>query len=910
MVLRPRNKAQEKEAPTSRNIPREGAGDSTAPARALSPRKPSPVRSQRRVLLTLRARRIFKGIRQFVRFSLAFGLIVTMLFGVAATGVGLYYYQKVAVELPNVNILRKNKPSLVTRVFDQSGSLLREFYVERRFLVTLDQIPDVVIRAILATEDVRFEEHSGVDLIAIIRAAARNILDWGVVQGGSTITQQLAKSLFLNPERTIDRKIREAILAVRIERTFSKRKILNLYLNQIYFGDGAYGIEAAARVYFGKNAEALTLPEAALLAGLPKAPSAYNPFKFYRRALRRRAHVLRRMIEENFITPEEWARAEVTPIRLANKLPARGKSDYAVEFVRKRVERKFGAAKLYRGGLKVHTTIRRGVQRDTVAAIRRGIVEVDRRRGYRGPVGLVDLRWSPERIWRAVEQLMGERGNMREFREGRWMPALVYELKSDVARLHLKRGEAILHIENAEWARPFDPRQNGKGLVLDKFQDILRRGDIILVERLEREKAGDSPGNEPVAVALVQEPDVQAAAVVTEPATGAIRAITGGYDFERSQFNRAFQAVRPPGSAFKPVVYSAAISEGWTPSDIIMDTPIIFPRNGQQDFWVPTNFENKFYGPTTLREGLARSRNVITVKLANSVGVSKIIKRAQELGIRSPLKRNLSIALGSSGVTLLELTSLYATLANRGRRLEPHVITYIQDSDGKTVWSTVPSVTQAVPPEEAYIILSLLENVVQFGTAVKAKALNRALAGKTGTTNDYQDAWFVGVSPQYSTGVWVGMDDKSSLGRNETGGNAALPIWMNITESIHEGLPRSKFKRPVKVKMITINPQTGLRVSRGTKGSVRQAFISGSEPSSFSTVLRKKTKGPLNSFKHDTGTGEESDGIFSKPSSEIGDISNTMPTRSNSKSRLGFGRQGRGLIAPAFDPFRPESGNR
>ena len=913
MVLRRRNKVQEKQAPPRRNIPGEGAispDDSEVPARAPSPRRRPPARSQRRALLSLRARRIFRAIRRFVRFSLAFGLIVTMICGVAATGAGLYYYQKVAVELPNVNTLRKNKPSLVTRVFDQSGSLLREFYVERRFLVTLDQIPDVVIQAILATEDVRFEEHSGVDLVGIVRAAVKNILDWGVVQGGSTITQQLAKSLFLNPERTIDRKIREAILAVRIERTFSKREILNLYLNQIYFGDGAYGIEAAARVYFGKNAEALTLPEAALLAGLPRAPSAYNPFKSYRRALRRRAHVLRRMIEENFITPDEWAKAEVTPIRLAKKLPGRGDSDYAVEFVRKRVERRFGAAKLYRGGLKVHTAIRRGVQRDTVAAVRRGIIEVDRRRGYRGPVGSVDLRWSPERIWRAVDQLMGERSNRREFRDGRWMPAVVYELKSDVARLQLERGEAILRIEDAKWARPFDPRQNGNGLVLDKFQEILRRGDIILVERLVREKPGDSLRSEPVPVALVQEPDVQAAAVVTEPATGAIRAMTGGYDFERSQFNRAYQAVRPPGSAFKPVIYSAAISEGWTPSDIIMDTPIIFPRDGPQEFWKPTNFEDKFYGPTTLREALARSRNVITVKLANSVGVSKIVSRAQDLGIRSPLRKNLSIALGSSGVTLLDLTSLYATLANRGRRLEPHVITYIQNSDGKTVWSSVLSVTQAVPPEEAYIMLSLLENVVQFGTAIKAKALNRALAGKTGTTNDFQDAWFVGVSPQYSTGVWVGMDDKSTLGRNETGGNAALPIWMNITESIHEGLPRRKFKRPAKVKIVTINPQTGLRVSPGTKGSVRQAFINGSEPSSFSSASKEKTKGLSNFFKRDTGAGEESEGILSKPSSKIGDIFNTIPSRPKSEPRPSSRNQRRGLSAPAFDPFRPESGSR
>jgi penicillin-binding protein 1A len=831
-----------------------------------------------------------------VRFSLAFVLLVAVLGGVAATGVGIYYYQNVASDLPDVSVLRKHKPSLVTRFFDRNGSLLREFYVERRFLVTLDQIPDVVIKAILATEDARFEDHPGVDVIGIVRAAVKNIIGWGVIEGGSTITQQLAKSMFLSPVRTIDRKIREAILAVRIERTFSKREILTLYLNQIYFGEGAYGIEAAARVYFGKNAESLTLAEAALLAGLPRAPSRYSPFKFYRRALRRRAHVLRRMIDENFITPQEWARAEVSPIRLVKKLPGRGVTDYAVEFVRRRLERLFGGTMLYRGGLKVYTTIQRGIQQDVNASVRKGILSLDRRRGYRGPIGSVDLRWPRERIWRMVGKLMGGRGHRREFRTGRWMPAVVADLNEDEAKLRLKRGPAVLRLDDSEWARPFDPRKNWTGTKLEDFRDILRRGDVVLVERLEREKMDDGARGKPVPVALVQEPKVQAAALVTIPESGAIRTMVGGYDFERSQFNRAYQAVRPPGSAFKPVIYSAAFSDGWTPSDIIMDTPIIFPQNGPRGYWKPTNFEKKFYGPTTLREALIRSRNVVTVKLANAVGVAKVIKRARDFGIRSPLQPNLSIALGSSGITLLELTSLYATLANQGRRVEPHIIRWVENSEGKSIWNAKPAEIQSIPPEEAYVMLSLLQNVIQSGTAIRAKRLGRPLAGKTGTTNDYQDAWFVGVSPQYSTGVWVGMDDKSTLGRLETGSRAALPIWMDITEAVHEGLPKRRFRRPGNVEFITIDPHTGIRVPRGTEGSVRQVFVRGSEPSSVSPGSRRKKKGVSRYFREDAALPKGP----SKPSRVIGDIITTIPSRHRPRP----GRR----AAPAFDPFRSGGG--
>jgi penicillin-binding protein 1A len=386
--------------------------------------------------------------------------------------------------------------------------------------------------------------------------------------------------------------------------------------------------------------------------------------------------------------------------------------------------------------------------------------------------------------------------------------------------------------EDVAWARPFNLKQSNKGVELENLGDILQAGDVVLVELREDEKTPNGAPR-PVRVILVQEPVVQAAAIVIDHHTGAIRAMVGGYDFARSKFNRAVQAVRPPGSAFKPVTFSAAISEGWTPSDLIVDAPMIFPNLATGKEWKPTNFGKKFYGPTTLREALTRSRNVVTVKLAHAVGVDKVMARARQLGIRSPLEENLSLALGSSGVTLLELTSLYGALAERGRHVESFIIRHVEGPDGKLLWAASPRVRQAIPPEEAYVSLDLLKNVVKSGTAVRAKVLKRPLAGKTGTTNDFQDAWFVGASPFYSVGVWVGMDDKSTLGQGETGARAALPIWVDITRAVHENLPPKDFGRPPKVTMVYIDPKTGARLPRNVAGGVFQAFVAGTGPSFF-----------------------------------------------------------------------------
>ncbi|MBI3128834.1 MAG: PBP1A family penicillin-binding protein [Candidatus Tectomicrobia bacterium] len=765
------------------------------------------------------------GFPRAMRGFLAFVLLGATVAAVAAAAGGIAYYRKVARELPDVELLRTYRPSLVTRVFDQHGGLVREFFVERRFLLPLEEIPRNVIQATIATEDSRFEEHPGVDVIGIGRAALRNIAGGEIVQGGSTITQQLAKTLFLTPERSLDRKLREAVLAFRIESRFGKREILNLYLNQIYYGHGAYGIEAAARVYFGKGAKDLTLPEAALLAGLPRAPNTYSPFRSLDRAKRRRAHVLRRMYAEGYISGMERDLSARALVRLAKVPPSGGEAEYAIEEARRQAGRLVGTQRFYRDGLRIHTTIHSDIQREATSALRKGLQEVDRRRGYRGPIGRVSLRWSEDRIWNFVAIFLAQREEWPEFRAGRWEPAVVTKVSRRRADLKLRGAEGFLLLEDAEWARPFDPSRNGLGDKLANLEEALRPGDVVLAERLP---ANGKPEAAPARVRLVQEPQVQGAVVVLEPRTGAIRAMVGGYDFERSRFNRATQAVRPPGSAFKPFVYLASLREGWTPSDIILDAPVIFPSEGGE--WKPTNFEERFFGPTTLLDAITYSRNVVTVKLASAIGVRKIIRRARELGIRSPLKPNLSLALGSNGVTLLELASAYGTLANGGVRVEPHLLQRVEDAAGRAIWGVSPAVRRSVPPEEAYVMVDLLQRVVEAGTASRARELKRPLAGKTGTTNDYQDAWFVGISPLFAVGVWVGMDDKSTLGRNETGGRTALPIWMEVMASLHEGLPAMDFQRPQKVSMVYVNPRTGARLPREEPGGVWQAYLPGSEP--------------------------------------------------------------------------------
>ncbi|MFQ5894387.1 MAG: penicillin-binding protein 1A [Nitrospinota bacterium] len=747
---------------------------------------------------------------------------------VAGTVGGLALYKGYARGLPEVESLENYRPSLVTKVFAADGRLLREFFVEKRYLVSLSEVPLHLRQATLAIEDSRFYRHRGVDPVGILRAAWANLRAGEVVQGGSTITQQVAKTLFLNPEKTLVRKVREAILALRIEGRFSKDRILNLYLNLVYYGHGAYGVEAAARLYFGKSIGALTLAEAALLAGLPRAPARYSPYVSPRRALRRRAQVLRRMRGEGFITPAEEAGARREPLRLAGRDPQPSEAPYAVEHVRRYLEKRYGATLLYRGGLRVYTTIDLDAQRAAIRALRRGLEALDRRRGYRGPLGRVAFGWGRAVSWEQVERVVGKREEWPEIRSGRWRVGVVTAVGRARADVALRRGRGRISITSAAWARRPEPSRDGLYARLRDLREVLAPGMVILVKprKGEREVLGG------LSLDLAQPLEVQGALVSLDPETGAIRAMVGGYEFSRSQFNRAVQAVRPPGSAFKPITYSTALENGFTPSSLIVDSPVIYEETlaGLKRSWKPTNFEERFYGPTTLRDALVHSRNVATVKLFRDLGVRKVVARARRLGITTPLAEDLSLALGSSGVTLLELAGAYAVFAAQGVRAEPYIIQRVEDAQGRVLEKGWVRREKVIPAPEAYVLTSLLRDVIRSGTGQRARELGRPAAGKTGTTNEFEDAWFVGFTPHQLAAVWVGLDERGSLGKNETGARAALPIWLEYMKATHAALPVQDFPVPPGVTFVRIDPKTGRRVGPGAPGGLGVAFVKGTEP--------------------------------------------------------------------------------
>ncbi|MBI2878064.1 MAG: PBP1A family penicillin-binding protein [Candidatus Tectomicrobia bacterium] len=661
-------------------------------------------------------------------------VLVAMLGGGAGGAVAALW------DMPEVKALEEYRPSTVTRLYAASGEVFSEFYQERRIMVSLSKIPKDLKEAILAVEDARFYRHHGIDLIGIARAMVKNLMARRIVEGGSTITQQLTKVLFLTPERSLSRKLKEAVLAVMIESRYTKDEILELYCNQVYMGSGAYGVEAAAQTYFGKSVSRLTLPEAALLAGLPKAPTRFSPFNNREQARARMLQVLERMVEAGFITPEEARKAATTRLKF-NSSPSRDmvEAAYFAEYVRQHLEEKYGSQALYRGGLKVYTTLDLKTQRAAYQALRQGLREIGQSR-----------RNTPD-------------------------PDLAIYPGVDLRGLILKAAS----------------------------QQSLR-----------------------VAQGGAASPWVEGALLAIEPQTGYIRAMVGGYDFSRSQFNRAVQARRQPGSAFKPFIYLTAIAEGFTPADIILDAPVSYA--GASGEWSPKNFTNKYYGPNTLRRALEFSRNVSTVRLLDKVGIRPVVRMAHQMGISSPLGLNLSLALGTSEVTLLELTSAYAVLANLGTRVEPAAIRYITDSFGKILERHHPQTTEVLRPEVAYVVTHMLKGVVWHGTGQRALALGRPAAAKTGTTNDYQDAWFIGYTPQLVTGIWVGYDDHRSL--RGTGGRLSAPIWVRFMKAALAGRPVRDFPPPANITWAEIDPSTGLLATPACPHRFSEAFIKGTQP--------------------------------------------------------------------------------
>ncbi len=656
---------------------------------------------------------------------LAFALVLVF----AATGLAVTAYLYWPTDLPSVKALEEYTPSIGTKVYADDDELLTEFQAERRIFVPLREIPKPLRDAVIAVEDQRFYSHFGVDLSGIARAAYANVRHGRIVQGGSTITQQLAKMLFLTPDRSFERKVKEALLALELEKRYSKDRLLEIYLNQIYLGHGAYGVEAAARTLFGRSVQELTLPQTALLAALPRAPGSYSPFEHPDVAQRRRAVVLARMVEEGYVTAPQAKQANAAPLGLVAPERRRGSGQYFLEYLQQSLEARLGSDLLYKGGLSVYTTLNPVMQRSAEQALREGVQAI----GVRHPV-----------------------------------------------------------------------KAAGPG-------------------------AGTAAAPE-------------GAVLVIEPHTGYVKAMVGGSDFARSEFNRALNARRQPGSAFKPFVYIAALEAGGTPADILDDDPVsYFAAPGKT--WEPENYDAKFRGKVTLQQALEESINVPTVKLAEQIGVARVIDVARRLGVQSPLQPNLTLALGSSDVTLLELTAGYAAIANQGVRMEPIAVRYVTDAQGRLVEENIPQGREALSPAVAYVITQMLRGAVERGTAVQARALGRPIAAKTGTTNDFSNAWFVGYTPSLVAGVWVGHDRVRTLGHDETGARAALPIWLAFMRETLKGRPAEDFPVPETVVLARVDLASGYLANPFCPKPVTMAFVTGTEPKEFCPIHPRPTGG-------------------------------------------------------------------
>jgi len=742
-------------------------------------------------------------------------------FGTTVFLLGGYYY--LTKDLPDLNTLQGYNPNIITKVYSEDGQVVGEFYIERRIVVPLSRMPRHLINAFLAAEDARFFQHEGVDYRSILRALYRNITAGRIVQGGSTITQQVAKSFFLTPERSISRKLREAVLAYRIERNLSKEEILHLYLNQIYLGNGAYGVQAAAETYFGRDVEELNISEAALLAGLPKAPSRYSPYHHPDVARMRQAYVVERMMEEGFITREEAEKALDYRLNLKPKeMRSLWVGPYFTEHVRRYIEEKYGEDLLYRGGLQVYTTLDVELQKAANEAIRLGLQGHDRRRGYRGPI----KHLAREEVDRFLEEVEEELART-PLKTGRPYQAVVTAVNTRDGYIAVAIGKrkGRIAFEDMEWARLYNPTNDPDGGRIREIGEVIKKGDVIEVSIKEVPQVGDT-----IPLVLEQTPLAQAALIAMEPSTGFIKALVGGGDFSKTQFNRAIQSKRQPGSAFKPIIYSAALDNGYTPSSVIIDSPLVFEEAPQGEDWRPRNFDERFYGPTTFRFALTHSRNVVTIKILKDIGVNYVIDYAKALGIQSPLTRDLSLALGSSGVSLLELVSAYSVFANYGTRVEPIFITRITDKDGVVLEENLATSQQVISPQTAYIMTTLLQGVIQEGTGKRAKALGRPAAGKTGTTNDLNDAWFIGFTPDLIAGAWIGYDDERPLGKKETGARAALPIWLRFMEKVVEGRPIKDFPMPDGVVFARVDADTGGLANPDTERPIFEVFKVGTLP--------------------------------------------------------------------------------
>ncbi len=773
---------------------------------------------------------------------------------VLIAGVGLMYgYYHYARDLPDYRQLAKYDPPTVTRVHAGDGRLLAEFSLEKRVYVPIQAIPQRVINAFLAAEDKNFYSHPGVDFRSVLRAVVTNIINIGRGRrpvGASTITQQVAKNFLLTNEVSVERKIKEAILAFRIEQAFSKHRILELYLNEIFLGFRSYGVAAAALNYFNKSLDSLTIAEAAYLAALPKGPNNYHPLRNHDAAVIRRNWVIGRMVKEGLITEAEATAALAEPLQVVERDPTEvAEADYFAEEVRRELVRLYGEEKLYQGGLSVRTTLDPRLQTSADMALRKGLIAYDRRHGWRGPVAKLKLEaadWVSQ-----LAEVEAPKGALAS-----WTLAVVLGVKGDRAEIGLiDGGQGLLPMTELTWARP--PLDDQKvGPAPKSPGQVLEVGDVVMVEPVAKGPKGqDYPEG---SYGLRQVPAINGAIVAIDPHTGRVLAMSGGFSFKASVFNRATQAARQPGSAFKPLVYLAALEQGLTPSTIVLDAPFVADQGEGRGKWKPGNYTKKFYGPTPMRIGIEKSRNLMTIRLAQTIGMEMVAETAERMEVVDYLPRVLSMSLGAGETTLLRLTTAYAMLVNGGHRIKPSLIDRVQDGQGRSVFRhderDCPTcradlwLDQLVPelpdereriadPASAYQIVSMLQGVVERGTGVRIKAVGKPLAGKTGTTNDSLDTWFVGFSPDLAVGVFAGFDEPKTLGPKETGSSVAAPIFRDFMAAALKSQPAIPFRIPTGIRLVRVNGDTGRLAKPGDRKVVLEAFKPGSEPSGEQVVI-------------------------------------------------------------------------
>jgi len=787
--------------------------------------------------------------KRFFLFSFA----VLLLGGMAAAGAGVWLLHRYGQDLPDYRQLAAYEPPTTTRVHAADGRLVATYAAQNRLFVPIAVVPDIVIRAFLAAEDKNFYSHPGLDVMGLTRAAVKNAI--GIIEGrrpvgGSTITQQVAKNFLLTNEVSITRKIKEALLAFRIERAFDKDHILELYLNEIYLGAGSYGIAAASLNYFNKSLDDLTVAEAAFLAALPKAPNNYHPVRFPAAAKGRRDWVLSRMQQDGFLTPAEAAAAKEEPIEIRR----RGDTElfaatWYAEDVRRELVARLGEKAVYEGGLSVRASVDPRLQALTDSALREGLREYDERHGWRGPIAKIDPKGDAAEALRQVDDPPA----LSPFRL-----AVVTRVGTTEAEIALKDGAGgKIRFAEMRWARPY--LDDGRtGAAPRRPADVVSVGDVVPVERMSSETGPF--------YRLRQIPAVDGAVVAIDPHTGRVLAMSGGYATDRSQFNRASQAWRQPGSAFKPFVYLAALEDGYTPATLVLDAPIVIDQGAGLGKWKPANFTHEFYGAVPMRVGLEKSRNLMTVRLADHVGMAKIANLSAKFGISENMPHVLSMALGAGETTLLRLTAAYAMIANGGRRIVPTLVDRVQDRHGRTVYRhdqrdcpqcsgseassflPVPMVPdtreQLDDPASNYQMISMLQGVVQHGTGRRVVIDGVPVAGKTGTTDEVRDAWFVGFTSNLVVGVFVGFDQPRSLGAREQAATTAAPIFKRVMDKAIDIVPAGPFRVPPGIRFVRVSHDTGLPPVPGDPNVIMEAFKPGTEPTTLGPVVGGGLGGP------------------------------------------------------------------